>query len=197
METVEPVPPCPFCGKAVNLDDDDTLYPTGSYWRDDAEIGMRTYHPARRRLETDGACWGMHCPTTAGGCGAEIHGDSKEEVLAAWSRRTPASAPTMPQAAATAAYGQAAQVCRDLQGEGHSEVWIAAAQRAEALIRALLPAGADALEDICLTVAEEVRLAICAAQKKSGDAYLSLGELQAAVQRVLEQKRLLVPESKE
>lgn len=81
------VPPCPFCGKAVDLDDEDTLYPTGTGWKDDEVEGFRTYH-SYREVPKEQWCWGMHCPKPAGGCGAEITGDSKDAALAAWSRRT-------------------------------------------------------------------------------------------------------------
>lgn len=36
--------PCPFCGMDVDLDDEDTLYPGGTGWLFDEELGMRTYH---------------------------------------------------------------------------------------------------------------------------------------------------------
>lgn len=84
--------PCPFCGKQVDLDDPDTLYPSGVFWRDGAVPGMpelRTYHGVLERREGDGMCYGMHCPSNSCGCGAEIHGDSKEETVAAWNRRAP------------------------------------------------------------------------------------------------------------
>lgn len=79
--------PCPFCGKPVDLEDQDTLYPSGISWRDHEDPGMRSYHARRDHKEGDGKCWRMHCPTPSGGCGAEISGDSKEEALAAWNRR--------------------------------------------------------------------------------------------------------------
>lgn len=79
--------PCPFCGKKVTLTDDDTLYPSGILWRDDPEIGLRTYHSRREQKEGDGMCYTMHCPVPSGGCGAEITGDSEEEAVASWNRR--------------------------------------------------------------------------------------------------------------
>jgi len=79
--------PCPFCGKAVDLDDPDTLYPTGTCWRFDEELEMRTYHGMNKKQPGDGMCYKMHCPVCAGGCGAEIHGDTREEALALWNRR--------------------------------------------------------------------------------------------------------------
>jgi hypothetical protein len=81
------VPACPFCGMPVDFEDDDTLYPTGTYWRYEPSLEMRTYHGRRQWNDGDGVCFGMHCPKPAGGCGAQITGDSREEALAAWSRR--------------------------------------------------------------------------------------------------------------
>lgn len=78
--------PCPFCGMPVDIEDDDTLHPTGIGWRDDKCIGFRTYHSYRETPKKQW-CWGMHCPTTSGGCGAEIHADSKDEVIAKWNTR--------------------------------------------------------------------------------------------------------------
>lgn len=79
---------CPFCGKPVDFEDGDTLYPTGIFWREN-EHGFRHYVSFKEHRPTDGKVWGMHCPTPAGGCGAEITGDSREEALAAWDRRVP------------------------------------------------------------------------------------------------------------
>ena len=76
--------PCPFCGKLADLEDYDTLYPSGTGWKD--EGGLRSYH-SFRDVPKEQWCWGMHCPTPAGGCGAEIHGDSKAEALAKWNKR--------------------------------------------------------------------------------------------------------------
>lgn len=79
--------PCPFCGKCVDPDDVDTLHPSGIYWRFEEDIG-RTYHRMRDRLKTDNACWEINCPPVAGGCGVNIIGDSVDEVVASWNRRT-------------------------------------------------------------------------------------------------------------
>ena len=80
--------PCPFCGKAVDLNDPDTLYPSGILWREDPEFdGMRSYHRFSERQEGDQMCWQIVCPETAGGCGAEIHADTKVDALAKWNRR--------------------------------------------------------------------------------------------------------------
>ena len=81
--------PCPFCGKPMHDNGDmgeDTLYPTGIGWKFDEEIGMRSYHRSYEVPE-DQRCWGLHCATTYGGCGAEMHGDSKEEAIARWNQR--------------------------------------------------------------------------------------------------------------
>jgi hypothetical protein len=86
--------PCPFCGRPVDddLDDgcNDTLYPSGIYWRE--EHGMRHYVSHRERQEGDQPCWSMHCPTTGGGCDVEVTADSKSEVIAKWNRRAPDAA---------------------------------------------------------------------------------------------------------
>lgn len=79
--------PCPFCGKAPDPTDRSTLHPTGIYWRNDAEIGCRTYHSHQERREDDGKCWSFNCLIESGGCGAEIHGDTEEAAIAAWNRR--------------------------------------------------------------------------------------------------------------
>lgn len=79
--------PCPFCGKEVDFEDADTLYPTGTCWRDDEELGLRTYHRFSNRKESDSYIWGMHCPEPSWGCGAEIQGHSKEEAVEKWNNR--------------------------------------------------------------------------------------------------------------
>lgn len=76
--------PCPFCGKPVNLNDDDTLYPTGQYWR--VDDGIKHYIQHKDRQADDNSVWGMHCSATSGGCGAEIHGDSKQETVDKWNK---------------------------------------------------------------------------------------------------------------
>jgi hypothetical protein len=93
--------PCPFCGRPVDddLDDgcNDTLYPSGIYWRE--EHGMRHYVSHRERQEGDQPCWSMHCPTTGGGCDVEVTADSRAEVIAKWNRRAPDAAVREPHAA--------------------------------------------------------------------------------------------------
>lgn len=78
--------PCPFCGKAVDMEDHDTLYPSGIGWSDTDHPPFRTYHNARH-VPKEQWCWSMNCPTPAGGCGAEMTGDSREEALKKWNRR--------------------------------------------------------------------------------------------------------------
>ena len=77
--------PCPFCGKGVDLEDEDTLYPSGVYWRE--TDGMRHYIRHKDRKQDDGIVWDIHCPEVSGGCGAEISADSKQEAINAWNRR--------------------------------------------------------------------------------------------------------------
>ena len=84
---LEPLP-CPFCGNKVDLEDYDTLYPSGVFWREDKELGMRTYHSRKNSLPSDKQCYAMHCPVPSGGCGAQVSGDSEAEAVAAWNRRS-------------------------------------------------------------------------------------------------------------
>lgn len=86
MSNKQEIKPCPFCDKPVDLTDDDTLYPSGVGWLFDEELKMRTYHETMD-VPVEQWCYGMHCPITAGGCGAEIHGDSKQEAIDKWNRR--------------------------------------------------------------------------------------------------------------
>ena len=82
------IPSCPFCGKTVDLEDNDVLYPSGVVWRTLREDGVfRSYHTMDERKDGDQFCYSMNCPTPSGGCGANITADSKEEALAAWTRR--------------------------------------------------------------------------------------------------------------
>lgn len=81
---------CPFCGRNPDPTDPSTLHPTGTVWRDEAEF--RSYHSHSERQEGDGLCWVFSCLTESGGCGAEVHGDSEEQAIAAWNRRCAPSA---------------------------------------------------------------------------------------------------------
>lgn len=77
--------PCPFCGHAVPDDLTDTLYPSGIYWR--PLKGYRQYVSHRDRKPDDRQCWQIVCNTIYGGCSAEMHADSKEEVVSKWNTR--------------------------------------------------------------------------------------------------------------
>jgi hypothetical protein len=82
---------CPFCGKAVDLDDHDTLYPSGTGWMLNEELQMRTYH-SYNAVPPEQWCYTMHCPVQAGGCGAEMHGDTRADALGKWNMRANAIA---------------------------------------------------------------------------------------------------------
>jgi hypothetical protein len=57
--------PCPFCGFSLDPNDADCIYPVGK----------------RRNL------WALHCYETGGGCGAEVLGNSVEDVINKWNSR--------------------------------------------------------------------------------------------------------------
>jgi hypothetical protein len=78
--------PCPFCGHKVDLEDDDTLYPSGTYWREE-EDGLRHYVNHKERRLDDKPLWGLHCPEPAGGCGIKVYGHTREEAIERWNRR--------------------------------------------------------------------------------------------------------------
>lgn len=82
---MESILPCPFCGMEVDLEDGDTLYPTGSGWKD-CVGGFRSYHNYKE-VPKEQWCYGLHCPTTAGGCGVEMQGDSMKETIEKWNKR--------------------------------------------------------------------------------------------------------------
>lgn len=77
--------PCPFCGKEVDLDCPDTLYPSGIVWVNDEEC-YRFYGTRKQYPVPDGHCYTLHCNNGVG-CGAQMHGDSAEEVIEQWNRR--------------------------------------------------------------------------------------------------------------
>ena len=108
MSEREALKPCPFCDKAVDLGDPDTLYPTMA-WRKDDDI----CHYVRIDEPHHGLVWTMHCSEQAGGCGAEISGDSREEAIAAWNRRAALATDALDPRTLEAA----AKVC-----ENHDEV---------------------------------------------------------------------------
>lgn len=77
---------CPFCGHQLDIDDGDTLYPSGIYWR--ITDGMKHYIRFKERQEGDEQCWQLLCNEVSGGCGVELHGDSPEECITKWNTRT-------------------------------------------------------------------------------------------------------------
>ena len=81
----EPIKDCPFCGHPVDMENVDTLYPNATGWKIRAD-GLRSYH-SFRLVPKDQWCYSMHCPTTAGGCGVEMSGDSAQECIDKWNKR--------------------------------------------------------------------------------------------------------------
>lgn len=78
---------CPFCGHVPDMDDPDTVYPNGIMWKKRSS-GIITYHSTKEKLDGEhGQCYTFHCVKTAGGCGAEVMGNSAEEAIAKWNRR--------------------------------------------------------------------------------------------------------------
>ena len=84
--------PCPFCGLTSDTDWEDTLYPSGVGWREDTGViddvtPFRHYLGAYRRDQWQGTCYEINCAVTYGGCGANISGDSEEDVIEKWNKR--------------------------------------------------------------------------------------------------------------
>lgn len=77
--------PCPFCGHQLDVEDGDTLYPSGLYWRVTDDITH--YIRLKERQEGDQPCWKIVCNTSAGGCDVEMHADTEEELIEKWNRR--------------------------------------------------------------------------------------------------------------
>lgn len=65
--------PCPFCGRKVDDDLSDTLYPSGTYWREEDGlrhyIGHRDRNVVRRRVSVEVAAeiGKAMAPSTDGG----------------------------------------------------------------------------------------------------------------------------------
>jgi len=77
---------CPFCGHPVDPTDEDTLYPTGYSWKQEAG-GYRSYHMGVFNVPKEQWCYSIHCVTTSGGCGVEMNGDSAQECIDKWNKR--------------------------------------------------------------------------------------------------------------
>lgn len=75
---------CPFCGKQMDLNDPDTIYPCGA-WKKDSNGD--THYLSYNSPNIDGFVFGIYCEESSGGCGAQISGDSIEEVIFKWNRR--------------------------------------------------------------------------------------------------------------
>ena len=82
------IEPCPFCGKQLELDDEDVLHPNGRAWTEFDHGGdiLRSY-TSSKGIPEDQWCYSVHCPVSSGGCGAEISGDSRAEALEKWNTR--------------------------------------------------------------------------------------------------------------
>lgn len=79
------IKPCPFCGHPVDLDDRDTLYPDGVGWQY-RKNGLKSYHHFSE-VPPEQWCYVLCCVEKAGGCGAEMHGDTAQECIDKWNRR--------------------------------------------------------------------------------------------------------------
>ena len=75
------VPPCPFCGKEIDVLDVEFLHRTGTYWHD-TEHG-RSYTVDKE----DNPCWVLSCVEIYGGCGASMYGDTLSETISNWTKR--------------------------------------------------------------------------------------------------------------
>lgn len=77
---------CPFCGMIPDPEEDeDCLYPSGTGWRDRPN-GLREYLDFRM-VPRSNWCYTLHCVQHHGGCGAEMHGDSRQEAIDKWNKR--------------------------------------------------------------------------------------------------------------
>jgi hypothetical protein len=76
--------PCPFCGKAMDAKDHDTVYPTGGGW---VQLGDIRVYRSFREVPKEQWCFGVHCSSAAGGCDAQVIGDSEAEAIKKWNAR--------------------------------------------------------------------------------------------------------------
>lgn len=76
---------CPFCNGKMDIKDPDTIYPTGILWKyymyhEEGDCG-KNYNILWEDVP-DGECYKIVCL-----CGAEMHCDSREEVIKQWNQR--------------------------------------------------------------------------------------------------------------
>jgi hypothetical protein len=76
----EQLKPCPFCGRKKDIEDYDTLYPSGMYWIEKDLV--RSYVTFNKRSENHSPCWQVSCA-----CGASLNADSREEAIENWNKR--------------------------------------------------------------------------------------------------------------
>lgn len=74
--------PCPFCGSEIQEED---VYPTGTGWRL-RESELKEY-VSFREVPREQWCYSVNCLPCNGGCGAEMHADTKEEAIENWNKR--------------------------------------------------------------------------------------------------------------
>lgn len=86
MKANKSIKPCPFCGMEADEDCGDTLHPSGTGWKYRPDLRTRSYHDLREVPEEQW-CYSLNCVLHHGGCGAEMTGDSREEVIAKWNKR--------------------------------------------------------------------------------------------------------------
>lgn len=81
--------PCPFCGLVLDANDVDTVYPSGTGWKEEDWGDGTPYRHYVRALEVpkEQWCYQVVCQVHYGGCDASVRGDSKEEAIEKWNRR--------------------------------------------------------------------------------------------------------------
>lgn len=77
---------CPFCAAELDTADNDTLYPSGTVWMKHPH-GYTQYASLRAaqadgNFRIDGHVWNIVCT-----CGAEMHADDMDTVVALWNQR--------------------------------------------------------------------------------------------------------------
>ena len=71
--------PCPFCGTTPDLNDPDTLYPSGVGWK---QVDDHVEYCSALEVSPDQWCYSLHCT-----CGAEMSADSPEDCIIKWNTR--------------------------------------------------------------------------------------------------------------